>query len=61
METLRIDLEVRDFDMWRNAFGKDAGGRREVVAADVTVIAAAVEVLVMAQDQRRYGFALPAQ
>jgi len=25
--TLRIDLEVRDFDMWRDAFGKDAGGR----------------------------------
>lgn len=29
MATLRIDLEVRDFDMWRNAFGKDAGGRGE--------------------------------
>ena len=27
MATLRIDLEVRDFDMWRDAFGKDAGGR----------------------------------
>jgi hypothetical protein len=27
MATLRIDLEVRDYDMWRDAFGKDAGGR----------------------------------
>ncbi len=27
MATLRIDLEVRDYDMWRTAFGKDAGGR----------------------------------
>jgi hypothetical protein len=25
--TLRIDLEVKDYDMWRDAFGKDAGGR----------------------------------
>jgi hypothetical protein len=33
--------------------GKDAGGRREVVAADVTVIAAAVEVLVMPLHQRQ--------
>ena len=29
MATLRIDIEVRDFDMWRDAFGKDAGGRGE--------------------------------
>jgi hypothetical protein len=27
MATLRIDLEVKDYDMWREAFGKDAGGR----------------------------------
>ena len=27
MTTLRIDLEVKDYDMWRTAFGKDAGGR----------------------------------
>jgi hypothetical protein len=27
MATLRIDLEVGDYDMWRDAFGKDAGGR----------------------------------
>jgi hypothetical protein len=27
MATLRIDLEVKDYDMWRGAFGKDAGGR----------------------------------
>ena len=40
---------------------KDAGGGREVVAAGVAVIAAAVEALVMAQDQRRDGFAFAAQ
>ncbi|WP_457965940.1 hypothetical protein M1E17_05310 [Arthrobacter sp. D1-29] len=28
MATLRIDLEVRDYDLWRNAFEKDAGGRQ---------------------------------
>jgi hypothetical protein len=27
MTTLRIDLQVKDYDMWRTAFGKDAGGR----------------------------------
>jgi hypothetical protein len=27
MATLRIDLEVKDYDMWRDAFGKDAAGR----------------------------------
>jgi hypothetical protein len=27
MATLRIDLEVKDYDMWRAAFSKDAGGR----------------------------------
>ena len=27
MTTLRIELEVRDYDSWREAFGKDAGGR----------------------------------
>ncbi len=27
MATLRIELEVRDFDLWREAFGKDAAGR----------------------------------
>ena len=27
MSTLRIELEVRDFDLWREAFGKDAAGR----------------------------------
>jgi hypothetical protein len=27
MATLRIDLEVKDYDQWRTAFGKDAGGR----------------------------------
>jgi len=29
MATLRIELEVRDFDLWREAFAKDAGGRAE--------------------------------
>jgi hypothetical protein len=27
MATLRIDLEVKDYDLWWEAFGKDAGGR----------------------------------
>jgi hypothetical protein len=27
MATLRIDLQVKDYEMWRTAFGKDAGGR----------------------------------
>jgi hypothetical protein len=27
MTTLRIDLRVQDYEMWRTAFGKDAGGR----------------------------------
>jgi hypothetical protein len=27
MTTLRIELEVRDYDLWRTAFEKDAGGR----------------------------------
>ena len=25
--TLRVDLEVRDYDLWRSAFDQDAGGR----------------------------------
>jgi len=29
MVTLRLELEVRDFDQWREAFGKDAGHRAE--------------------------------
>jgi quinol monooxygenase YgiN len=29
MTTLRIELEVRDYDLWREAFGKDQGGRAE--------------------------------
>jgi hypothetical protein len=27
--TLRVDLKVRDYDMWRQAFEGDAGGRVE--------------------------------
>ena len=27
--TLRVELQVRDYDLWREAFGKDAGGRRQ--------------------------------
>jgi hypothetical protein len=27
MATLRIDLQVKDYDLWRTAFGRDAGGR----------------------------------
>jgi hypothetical protein len=29
MSTLRVELEVRDYDMWRNAFGQDSGGREQ--------------------------------
>lgn len=27
MATLRVEIEVRDYDLWRSAFEKDAGGR----------------------------------
>jgi hypothetical protein len=27
MATLRVELEVRDYRLWRSAFDKDAGGR----------------------------------
>ena len=27
MSTLRVELEVRDYDLWRNAFAQDAAGR----------------------------------
>ncbi len=27
MTTLRLELEVRDYELWRSAFDKDAGGR----------------------------------
>lgn len=27
MATLRVELEVRDYDLWKSAFEKDAGGR----------------------------------
>jgi hypothetical protein len=27
MATLRVELEVRDYGLWRSAFDKDAGGR----------------------------------
>ena len=29
MTTLRIELEVRDYEQWREAFGQDAGRRAE--------------------------------
>jgi hypothetical protein len=29
MATLRIDLRVRDYELWRTAFDKDAGGRQQ--------------------------------
>lgn len=32
MATLRVGLEVRDYDMWRTAFGQDAGGRQRAGA-----------------------------
>jgi len=28
MSTLRVELQVRDYDLWRNAFAQDAGGRQ---------------------------------
>ena len=27
--TLRVELQVRDYDLWRGAFERDAGGRKE--------------------------------
>ena len=27
--TLHVELDVRDYDLWRQAFGRDAGGREE--------------------------------
>ena len=32
MATLRVELEVRDYDLWRTAFGQDAGGRQRAGA-----------------------------
>lgn len=29
MNTLRIELQVRDYDLWRKAFARDAGGRQD--------------------------------
>lgn len=29
MATLRIELKVRDYDLWRSAFERDSGGRRQ--------------------------------
>ena len=29
MTTLRVELTVRDYDVWRDAFSRDAGGRAE--------------------------------
>ena len=28
MGTLRVELQVRDYDLWRGAFARDAGGRQ---------------------------------
>ncbi len=28
MTTLRIELQVRDYDLWKEAFERDAGGRQ---------------------------------
>ena len=27
--TLRVELQVRDYDLWREAFERDAGGRQQ--------------------------------
>lgn len=29
MATLRLELKVRDYDMWRAAFERDSGGRQQ--------------------------------
>jgi hypothetical protein len=29
MATLHVELDVRDYDLWREAFGRDAGGRQQ--------------------------------
>ena len=29
MTTLRLDFKVRDYEMWREAFARDSGGRQE--------------------------------
>ena len=29
MTTLRVELQVRDYDMWREAFERNAGGRQQ--------------------------------
>ena len=29
MATLRVELKVRDYDLWRSAFERDAGGRQQ--------------------------------
>ena len=29
MTTLRVQVKVRDYDMWREAFERDAGGRQQ--------------------------------
>lgn len=29
MTTLRVELQVRDYDLWREAFESDAGGRQQ--------------------------------
>jgi hypothetical protein len=29
MATLRIELQVRDYNLWREAFERDAGGRQQ--------------------------------
>ena len=29
MATLHVELDVRDYDLWRDAFGRDAGGRQK--------------------------------
>jgi hypothetical protein len=41
MATLRIDLEVKDYDLWRTAFGKDAGGRERHGASSHRIFRAA--------------------
>lgn len=37
MSTLRVELEVSDYDQWREAFEKDAAGRQESGAVEYRI------------------------
>jgi hypothetical protein len=41
MTTLRVELQVRDYDLWRSAFGKDEAGRERHGARGYRIFRAA--------------------